>query len=89
MKNKKTRFYLGLNDFFALKCQRWENYGTTLANIINKNNITTYSSAVTFNSGTTYYLKPTYKLVGGMDSNINNLNISLNTGTEMFTLTLG
>lgn len=23
MKNKKTRFYLGLNDFFALKCQRW------------------------------------------------------------------
>ena len=66
-----------------------KNYGTTLANIINKNNITTYSSAVTFNSGTTYYLKPTYKLVGGMDSNINNLNISLNTGTEMFTLTLG
>ena len=66
-----------------------KSYGTTLANIINKNNITTYSSAVTFNSGTTYYLKPTYKLVGGMDSNINNLNISLNTGTEMFALTLG
>ena len=32
MKNKKTRFYLGLNDFFALKCQRWE-----LEDILNGN----------------------------------------------------
>ena len=65
-----------------------KNYGTTISNIINKNNITTYSSAINFTSGVTYNLNPTYKLVGGLEENINNFNITLNESTKMYNITI-
>lgn len=65
-----------------------KNYGTTISNIINKNNITTYSTAINFTSGATYNLNPTYKLVGGSEENINNFNITLNESTKMYNITI-
>lgn len=65
-----------------------KNYGTTIFNIINKNNITTYSTAINFTSGVTYNLNPTYKLVGGLEENINNFNITLNESTKMYNITI-
>lgn len=65
-----------------------KNYGTTISNIINKNNITTYSTAINFTSGVTYNLNPTYKLVGGLEENINNFNITLNESTKMYNITI-
>lgn len=65
-----------------------KNYGTTISNIINKNNITTYSTAINFTSGVTYNLNPTYKLVGGSEENINNFNITLNESTKMYNITI-
>lgn len=65
-----------------------KNFGTTISNIINKNNITTYSTAINFTSGATYNLNPTYKLVGGSEENINNFNITLNESTKMYNITI-
>ena len=65
-----------------------KNFGTTISNIINKNNITTYSTAINFTSGVTYNLNPTYKLVGGSEENINNFNITLNESTKMYNITI-
>ena len=64
------------------------NYGTTLTNILNANNITTYAAAATFVAGTSYNLRPTYELVGGANSDITGVGISLDTSTGMYSLTL-
>ena len=64
------------------------NYGTTLTNILNANNITTYADAATFVAGTSYNLRPTYELVGGANSDITGVGISLDTSTGMYSLTL-
>lgn len=63
------------------------NYGTTLTNILNANNITTYAAAATFVVGTSYNLRPTYELVGGANSDITGVGISLDTSTGMYSLT--
>lgn len=63
------------------------NYGTTLTNILNANNITTYADAATFVAGTSYNLRPTYELVGGANSDITGVGISLDTSTGMYSLT--
>ena len=63
------------------------NYGTTLTNILNANNITTYAAAATFVAGTSYNLRPTYELVGGANSDITGVGISLDTSTGMYSLT--
>ena len=63
------------------------NYGTTLTNILNANNITTYADAATFVVGTSYNLRPTYELVGGANSDITGVGISLDTSTGMYSLT--
>ncbi len=63
------------------------NYGTTLTNILNANNITTYADAATFVAGTSYNLRPTYELVGGANSDITGVGISLDTSAEMYSLT--
>ena len=64
------------------------NYGTTLTNILNANNITTYAAAATFVAGTSYNLRPTYELVGGANSDITGVGISLDISTGMYSLTL-
>ena len=64
------------------------NYGTTLTNILNANNITTYADAATFVAGTSYNLRPTYELVGGANSDITGVGISLDTSSGMYSLTL-
>lgn len=63
------------------------NYGTTLTNILNANNITTYAAAATFVAGTSYNLRPTYELVGGANFDITGVGISLDTSTGMYSLT--
>ena len=63
------------------------NYGTTLTNILNANNITTYAAAATFVVGTSYNLRPTYELVGGANSDITGVGISLDTSAGMYSLT--
>ena len=63
------------------------NYGTTLTNILNANNITTYADAATFVVGTSYNLRPTYELVGGANSDITGVGISLDTSAGMYSLT--
>ena len=63
------------------------NYGTTLTNILNANNITTYAAAATFVAGTSYNLRPTYELVGGANSDITGVGISLDTSAGMYSLT--
>lgn len=63
-------------------------YKTTIDKIIKLNNIDSYSTEVTFDSGTTYNLAPTYKLTGAADANISNLKIALNTTDNIYTLTL-
>lgn len=63
------------------------NYGTTLTNILNANNITTYADAATFAAGTSYNLRPTYELVGGANSDITGVGISLDTSSGMYSLT--
>ena len=64
------------------------NYGTTLTNILNANNITTYAAAATFVAGTSYNLRPTYELVGGANFDITGVGISLDTRKGMYRLTL-
>ena len=64
------------------------NYGTTLTNILNANNITTYADAATFVAGTSYNLRPTYELVGGANSDITGVGISLDTSSGMYSLAL-
>lgn len=59
------------------------NYKTTLSKILKKNNLNTYSSAATINGGNLY---PTYKLTGGADANLTNLEIALS--TDDFTMSL-
>ena len=63
------------------------NYGTTLTNILNANNIATYADAATFVAGTSYNLRPTYELVGGANSDITGVGISLDTSAGMYSLT--
>ena len=63
------------------------NYGTTLTNILNANNIATYADAATFVVGTSYNLRPTYELVGGANSDITGVGISLDTSAGMYSLT--
>ena len=63
-------------------------YKTTINKLITINNIDSYSTEVTFASGTTYNLAPTYKLTGAADANISNLKIALNTTDNIYTLTL-
>lgn len=58
-------------------------YGTTLAKIISKNNIDTYSSAASISSGSLY---PTYKLTGAASASISGIKISLNTTNNTYTM---
>ena len=58
-------------------------YGTTLAKIISKNNIDTYSSAASISSGSLY---PTYKLTGAASVSISGIKISLNTTNNTYTM---
>lgn len=64
-------------------------YGTTLANILSANNMSSYADATHFTDGTTYNLRPTYKLVGGANSSITGLKISLDINAGNYSLTLG
>ena len=58
-------------------------YGPTLAKIISKNNIDTYSSAASISSGSLY---PTYKLTGAASASISGIKISLNTTNNTYTM---
>ena len=58
-------------------------YGTTLAKIISKNNIDTYSSAASISSGSLY---PTYKLTGAASASISGIKIALNTTNNTYTM---
>lgn len=63
-------------------------YKTTIAKIIDVNDIDTYSTEVTFNSGTSYNLAPTYTFTGGGVEDVSGLNISLDTTNQTYSLTL-
>ena len=63
-------------------------YKTTIAKIIDVNDIDTYSTEVTFNSGTSYSLAPTYTFTGGGVEDVSGLNISLDTTNQTYSLTL-
>ena len=63
-------------------------YKTTIAKIISLNDIDTYSTEVAFASGTTYNLAPTYTFTGGGTEAVNDLNISLDTSNQTYSLTL-
>lgn len=58
-------------------------YGTTLAKILSKNNIDSYSSAASVSSGNLY---PTYKLTGASTEKINGIKIILNTTDNSYTM---
>ena len=63
-------------------------YKTTIAKIIDVNDIDTYSTEVTFNSNTAYKLAPTYTFTGGAEEKVTGLNISLDTTNQTYSLTL-
>ena len=63
-------------------------YKTTIAKIIDVNDIDTYSTEVTFNSGTSYNLAPTYTFTGGDVEDVSGLNISLDISNQTYSLTL-
>lgn len=63
-------------------------YKTTIDKIISLNDIDTYSTATTFNSGTTYNLAPTYTFTGGGVEGVSGLNISIDTTSQTYSLTL-
>ena len=60
-------------------------YGTTLSKIIDKNNITTYSSEAVLNGGSLY---PTYKLTGGSTAAISGITININSTNKTFTMSM-
>lgn len=60
-------------------------YGTTLSKIILKNNLNTYSDAVSITSGS---LMPTYKFIGGATENISGIIITLDKENQTFTMNM-
>lgn len=58
-------------------------YGTTIEKILDKNNITTYSSETNLNGGSLY---PTYKILGPSLENISDISININSATGEFTM---
>lgn len=60
-------------------------YGTTVNKIIDKNNISTYSSETTLEGGSLY---PTYKLTGGSAESISEITIDINSTTGEFTMSM-
>ena len=79
-----TTFNGSSSDIFSIA----NTYKTTIAKIISLNNIDTYSTATTFNSGTTYNLAPTYTFTGGGVEGVSGLNISIDTTSRTYSLTL-
>lgn len=63
-------------------------YKTTIDKIISLNDIDTYSTEVSFASGTTYNLAPTYTFTGGGTEAVSGLNISIDTTAQTYSLTL-
>lgn len=63
-------------------------YKTTIDKIISLNDIDTYSTEVSFASGTTYNLAPTYTFAGGGTEAVSGLNISIDTTAQTYSLTL-
>lgn len=61
------------------------NYGTTLSKIIDKNNITTYSSAASITGGNLY---PTYKFVGGSTASVSGIVITLDSTNKTYTMSM-
>ena len=72
--------FTGSNIFTVAK-----NYGTTINKILNKNDISYYSTAATISSGALY---PTYKFVGGADEQVTGLKIVLDETNKTFTISL-
>ena len=60
-------------------------YGTTIEKILDKNNITTYSSETTLEGGSLY---PTYKLSGNSMDSISGITIDINSTTGEFTMSM-
>ncbi len=60
-------------------------YGTTIEKILDKNNITTYSSETTLEGGSLY---PTYKLSGNSMESISGITIDINSTTGEFTMSM-
>ena len=79
-----TTFNGSSQDIFSIA----NTYKTTIDKIISLNDIDTYSTEVSFASGTTYNLAPTYTFTGGASEAVSGLNISLDTTNQTYTLTL-
>ena len=79
-----TTFNGSSSDIFSIA----NTYKTTIAKIISLNDIDTYSTEVSFASGTTYNLAPTYTFTGGGTEAVSGLNISIDTTAQTYSLTL-
>lgn len=79
-----TTFNGSSSDIFSVA----NTYKTTIDKIISLNDIDTYSTEVSFASGTTYNLAPTYTFTGGGTEAVSGLNISIDTTAQTYSLTL-
>ena len=79
-----TTFNGSSSDIFSIA----NTYKTTIDKIISLNDIDTYSTEVSFASGTTYNLAPTYTFTGGGVEGVSGLNISIDTTSRTYSLTL-
>ena len=62
-----------------------EKVGEIKLKIIDKNNITTYSSAASITSGNLY---PTYKFVGGATASVSGIVITLDSTNKTYTMSM-
>lgn len=79
-----TNFNGSDSDIFSVA----NTYKTTIDKIISLNDIDTYSTEVSFASGTTYNLAPTYTFTGGGTEAVSGFNISIDTTAQTYSLTL-